>query len=286
MSDTPEQTLGDTFGVVLRPSSRRAKLSEFRASEVEDLYKAFGAIVFTGFNSDLDGFEIFSSRFATDFVVNGNDTRDDVAPTRQIQTVNRGDHLIPLHAEMAYSPARPEILFFLCVNPPRKGWGETLLCDGVHVWNAMAAKDKTLFERSRIRYRFTRSRMIGVQCSGDDSRLSGDSRVLNYHRYMDGNADLDFVVSACHKAKHLDAVAFANSLLVETQAATFEDGAPITERLRQDMFVMTARLSRRVTWTAGDVLMVDNSRLMHGRRRSHPHDDRRLVLRMGRERFA
>jgi alpha-ketoglutarate-dependent taurine dioxygenase len=272
-----------SFGAIIENSDPGAGLTALTDSAVREYYVKFGAVLFRGFQTDVNGFADFTSNVIADCVVNGNDARDDVMPDRNIQTVNTGFDPIPPHAEMAYGPFRPDTLFFYCIAPPRKRGGETLLCDGIEVWLKMESETRRRFERQRIKYSFYKSRLLGAQCKGREAVLYGDERVTRFERHPDGSVDLEFVAPAAQRAKHSDPLAFANSVIVEDKSAGFEDGAPITRDLRLELFALTVTLSYKLAWQAGDVLMVDNSRVMHGRTRIGPEDERRIVVRMGRE---
>jgi hypothetical protein len=92
-----------------------------------------------------------------------------------------------------------------------------------------------------------------------------------------------FVVPAVQRPRYCNQDAFANSIIVEDQSAFFEDDSPISTDLRLDLFELTVSLSYRVAWEQGDILMIDNSRVMHGRTKIRPDHDRRIVVRMGQE---
>jgi alpha-ketoglutarate-dependent taurine dioxygenase len=280
--DTRE--MSHAFGIILENSSPGLEPTAISPSIVGEHYRKSAAVLLRGFQGDINVFAEFTSRFIIDCVVNGNDTRDDVVPERHIQTVNTGSSAIPLHSEMAYGPFRPDTLFFYCIAPPRGPGGETLLCDGVEVWSKMGWETRKLFERQCIRYRFRRSRLLGAQSRGREAILYGDARVRHFELHQDGSADLEFLAPAAERAKHLDCAAFANSVIVEDESASFEDGSPITRDLRLELFELTVTRSHKVAWEKGDILMVDNSRMMHGRTRISPDDERRIVIRMGRER--
>jgi alpha-ketoglutarate-dependent taurine dioxygenase len=55
---------------------------------------------------------------------------------------------------------------------------------------------------------------------------------------------------------------------------------PIPTEALAEVARATSAVGKRVQWQAGDVLMIDNSRSMHGRVALAP-DERRLYVRMG-----
>ena len=60
--------------------------------------------------------------------------------------------MIPPHAEMAYTPFRPDMLWFYCETPASQG-GETLLCDGLDLWSRLRPATKDLFLSQKLTYR-------------------------------------------------------------------------------------------------------------------------------------
>lgn len=281
MQDITPAPLAETFGLLLRSPDPVRALDTLADEAVIEAYVRTGAVLFRGFRTTLETFDRFTSRFLQACVVNGNETRRDVVPARQIQTVNAGCEPIALHAEMGYSPIRPDLLFFHCLTPPQRGSGETLLCDGVDAWNRMAPHLRTPFEQSPIRYHFARSHLLGAQLQSHEARLAADPGVRHYERHADGSVDLDFVVPAARPSLHGAGLAFANSVIVEAASASFDSGVPIARELRLELFAFTTKMSHRLHWEEGDILMLDNSRIMHGRNRIQPGDTRSIVVRMG-----
>jgi hypothetical protein len=100
----------------------------------------------------------------------------------------------------------------------------------------------------------------------------------------DGSLHLEYTVSAVQKPSHHESLAFANSLIVEDRTCCFQNGEEVSRDLRLELFYEATNCSLLHKWQAGDVLMVDNSRMMHGRA---PFNDekRRICVRMGQERF-
>lgn len=278
------EPLFDTLGLCVRPQHPAANLRSIRRADIQRWYRTHGALLVRGFASSVDAVADFAGAFLTDAVVNGNTAREDVVAAKKVQTVNTGNDLIPLHAEMAYGPMRPDLLVFYCMQPPKRGSGETLLCDGVAVWNEMASSTKRKFEEQPVRFTFRCSVMLGSQCRGYEGRVADDPRVTECRTYEDGTMDLTFVVPAAPLSRHGGVPAFANSVIVERDSVSFDDGTPIDDTLRRELFVLTTSLAHKVVWEAGDILFIDNSRVMHGRRQIAPGDNRRIVLTMGWER--
>jgi alpha-ketoglutarate-dependent taurine dioxygenase len=270
------------FGSTIAAADRAHIVRTLSDDAVWELYRDRGAVLFRGFQGGLQEHVIdFASRFLSACVSNGSDERRDLLAAGQVQSVNRGDAMIPPHAEMAYGPLRPDVLFFYCVKRSDPPMSATLACDGHEVWERLPCDLRRLFSEKKLRYRFRRSMMLGEQCRDHMARIGTDPRVRLFRIHDDGSADLDFVVSAAEPSRHGGAPAFANSAIVEKQTVSFEDGTPLDETTRRALFTLTSRLSYQIVWQTGDLLMLDNSRVMHGRRGGRAGTQRQIAIRMG-----
>jgi hypothetical protein len=89
-----------------------------------------------------------------------------------------------------------------------------------------------------------------------------------------------------------DELAFANFLLFARYASgltlvpVFEDGTPIPAALAEIVRITGNRLSAPIPWQANDLLLLDNSRFMHGRNAIADEDERRIISYFGYLRFA
>ncbi|MEH2267589.1 MAG: TauD/TfdA family dioxygenase [Nostoc sp.] len=55
-------------------------------------------------------------------------------------------------------------------------------------------------------------------------------------------------------------------LQAKPQTVTFEDGSPITDVVIDEINTIMNRLTGVISWQTGDIVMIDNSRFLHGRR--------------------
>jgi alpha-ketoglutarate-dependent taurine dioxygenase len=108
------------------------------ADTVEQLFKAHGAILLRGFSADVATFRTFAERFCVTSVFNESPGREEIDSESQIQTVNLGSDVFPLHPELSREPWRPDACLFFCLVPPENG-GETTVCDGITIVERMFA---------------------------------------------------------------------------------------------------------------------------------------------------
>ena len=288
------QALCEAFGYAIIAADPSVALDALDPSHIVQLYKLSGALLFRGFNVTVVDFENFTNKFTTNYTVNGSLTRTPVSADGITQTVNAGAQLIPPHAEMAYTPFRPDMLWFYCATPASRG-GETLVCDGLDVWSHLNAPTKDLFLNRNVTYK---KKFSNAQHDLDSMALLWFGQTIDVSKMGDKLADipnatfraeedgfrLDYTVSAVQKPKHHESLAFANSVIVEDRSCFFENGEAISRDLRLELFYEATNCSLQHKWQSGDILMVDNSRMMHGRA-SFSDPGRNGLVRMGREAF-
>ncbi len=86
---------------------------------------------------------------------------------------------------------------------------------------------------------------------------------------------------------------FANSILgpsfnYEKPTITFADGTALSPQLLAEVEEVTARLTENLDWQDGDAAVIDNTRVMHGRRAvtDPPHHLQRPQLHRGTRRLT
>ncbi len=280
------------WGTVVRARGA-ATVSALPRPEIIELLKTSGAVLFSGFEIDGDGFKTLTESFGHSFVTNlhAGSHRDMVSDEGRTSTVNLGNKLVGHHCELSYSPLRPELLWFLCVHPASKG-GETFLADGVELWSKMGAELKARFSKKRIKYSFPRAdRNVWPVYTGawtgatEASQALGKLEGVSHRLNTDGTIDIEYVTDAALPTRWGTELAFVNSVIVHDQCSMFfEDGEPITEELKWDLLALAHDLTEPIKWRAGEVLLIDNTRMMHGRM---PFTDptRRIHVRMSNASF-
>lgn len=285
------EPLSKTFGRILQAEGEASDILDVDLDAVVDHYREAGALLLRGFSVDAERFGELTQRLATDFVVNGGATRETVSKDGRTQTVNAGSHLIALHSEMGYSPFRPEIAFFFCEIAPARG-GETMLSCGVDLWKALDEPTRRLFQEQKIRYLFQNvppgplaQLFFGGRSLDEVEERLSELPNVTFRRNGDGTLDIQNTVYAYTRPKHVETLAFTNSVIVEDKRTFFEDGSPIPVDLRLSLFQVSSERALLHKWQAGDVLLVDNLRMMHGRAPFVAGTARRIMIRMGRENF-
>lgn len=211
---------------------------------------------------------------------------------RVAQKVDAGTDAVGLHLENGNSPFNSSYAWFFCEEAPRQG-SRTTVCDGTRVWRALPQSTRLRFMQSPIEYsrRVSEERwktlvMHTLRCHSQDevsfsdleALCAGTDTGLIHH----DNGDISYIyrTAAVYVTDGGD-IAFANSILgpsynYETPVIRFSDnGEEIDRGLRRQLQVVMESVTEEVPWQDGDILLVDNCRTMHGRRRIE--DTRRTI---------
>jgi len=281
---------------VLTPAPGEA-LATLDPALVEAAYKAHGALLLRGFGADLDGFRHFARSPCPTAVINASPGRAVLDAGHAIQGVGGGTNAFALHPELAREPWKPDAALFGCLTPPGKG-GETTLCDGIALTAALPEAVRMGLEGRRLVYimgvwpellRF----WLGTDAP-DDALLANPPRPCPYRfwRTPDGRIAREFSQPALHRPMFADAPAFGSFLLFarfnngRSNFPLLDDLTPVPEDWLQAIRAAGEALTAEVRWQAGDVLLLDNTRFLHGRRAIADAGERRIATFFGYLRFA
>jgi len=267
----------------IRSNSRLQKLSQLTAKTISIQFRRYGALLLRGFSPTVAEFRFFTAQFCNYFIAYPGNKRGRV--DENIQTVDMTKAEIPLHSELSYSPVRPDLAWFYCAVPPRVG-GATTLCDGVLLATALPGDVRRWFEGKRLRFRAVlepRSWQTMFACK--TIRQAAEVICLRSYPNISIAGDkilIDHLTPPLAPTKY-HRIAFCNNLLLHYGRSTdvaFTDNSVLPRAIYENVAQISARLTTEIEWQAGDVLMVDNTRFMHGRR-SVLDNDRLILTRFG-----
>ena len=234
--------------------------------QVQNLFKSSGMLLFRGFKVTDETFPAFVSSFTSQFLKDYGNSKKPAGGF--VQSVTVGNKPIALHCENAVSAERPDIIWFYCAMPAAKG-GETTFCDGVAVWRELSDATKQSFLSKKVRYTITVPREIYLNQNKEIVLPVGALKLAGttYRFNDDESLTIDYVVSAVKETKYGSQLAFANSLTgpYPDYKKTFEDDSEIPPSVFQEIRQLHEKLTEKIPWQAGDLVMIDNSRYLHGR---------------------
>jgi len=276
-------SLEKSSGTVIYSSDRQDILS-LPVEKIKELFKSSGLLIFRGFGVSGDRLKAFSRQFSSKFI---GDTGREITDSKNefIRLVDAEMHAIDPHCEHAHTPYRVDALMFCCAVPASQG-GETLFWDGVRVWEELNQELKQLFISKKLvffnHYSVEQWRyFLGADASiADVKEALNDFEGVNYQINKDESISIEYHCSAVVKTRYGNKDAFANSLVnlysSEGESVKFEDGSLIAETVIHKIKKVMDRLTEVVQWQTGDLVMVDNSKFLHGRRAFN--DNRRKIF--------
>lgn len=311
--------LHPTFGLLIE-SAEPAPIQELPAEEVAGHFRRHGALVFRNFAVETEDFTEFTSRLCRDFSTYqgggfrwGAFDRQKINNDETLLTVTGSTQSfgIPLHGEMYYMSRRPSLLWFYCERPPESA-GETTLCDGAELYRRLPPAAREYFAAHRLKY--VRHLLDGEWQVAFQTREPEDLRrwcaengtVLSEHG--DGSVTVEYTSSALRPAPGGAGQVFINNLLVIHSAeqairaglaakvlnlprnacplvVRLEDGSEVPAALVEEVERAADAISFKHAWRKRDVLLVDNTRILHGRKKC-PDPGRNIYVRMGEPAFA
>nr|WP_256386546.1 TauD/TfdA family dioxygenase [Hydrocoleum sp. CS-953] len=258
-------------------NTKNISLLEIDKEEIIKLFKNYGFLLFRGFESNVDTFAEFSNSLSTDFMdyTGGVFNRRKINNDSTILTVTDFNDEIKLHGEMYYTNNPPQMLWFFCANPPLKD-GETTVCDGEQFFHELSSSMKDLLSRKKLKF-------CAHQKNEDWQRVfkTNDLNVVkeicnNQGKEVqineDGSINLVFISSAIHNSTMAENPVFINSLLAgkhlnpKGKNIRFDDDSEITDEIMSELNEIAEKITIEISWQKGDILMIDNTRIMHGRR--------------------
>lgn len=265
-----------------------------------------GAVLFRGFPlSSADDFDAFVRGFGYPNFTYADSLSNAVRVNRteRVFTANEApaEVRIHLHHEMAQTPIYPSRLFFFCEEAPSEG-GATPLCRSDVLLERLRAVEPDFVqacEQTGLKYsnvmpndddpssgmgRSWRSTLRAESKDDAESRLAG----LGYSwEWLDSDC-LRATTPVLPAVRELGDghASFFNQLIAASQgwkdsrndpskAITHGDGTPLDFRAVQTAVEIADEITFDVKWQNGDVVLVDNFRVMHARR---PFTGTRRVL--------
>lgn len=268
-----------------------------RRDDLDTLLSIHGAILFRGFPlATVDDFDAFIRAFDyPNFQYKdslSNAVR--VNRTERVFTANEAppDVEIFMHHEMAQTPVYPSRLFFFCELPAAEA-GSTPVCRSDILWARIKKELPEFAAAAEARGLLYTNVMPDSDDAGSgqgrswrstffaDTREAAEARMteLGYSWEWQADGSLRATTPTLPAVRTLDdgRQVFFNQLIAgfrgwkdtrndPAKAITFGDAAPLDTDAVKKLCDMADELTFDIPWEKGDVVLVDNYLVMHGRR--------------------
>lgn len=255
-----------------------------------------GWVLLRGFNHDLEAFSALVSHFCSKLTFDpAREFTNDTA-----QKVDAGTQAIGLHIENGNTPFPPDVVAFYSRKSASVG-SQTTLCDGQKIFNAMPTHLQSLFEKNMVVSR-TLPEALWKRYVANEHPLIDNPEQVTQQRLQElmnmlpgqtgtVNDQGELYYRLCFSPILVNTQsgqrAFANAILGPSfnyQAPTyeFEGGQALDGQTKAEIADLAEQCTLELAWQDGDMVLIDNTRVMHGRRaiQGDPND-RQLVIAMG-----
>lgn len=263
---------------------------------IERAFRSHGALLLRGFRFDIATFRAFAERLCKTSVFNESPNRALLDAESNIQSVDIGTEPFPLHPELSREPWRPDACLFACFSPPASG-GETTVCDGVDIVKRLSPSLVAAMRERRLIYiqpapAELLNYWLGTAIPTAQQLSSPPPHCPYFFRDIGGRFIRGFSRPLLHRPMFHDELAFGNFLLFARDFLglpnfpRLDDGQPVPSEWLDAVREAAAPITYALSWQRGDILILDNSRYMHGRRAIADPRDRTIASYFGYVEFA
>ena len=258
-----------------------------------------GWVLLRGFNSNLNKFSELLQQFCQQLTFDPAREFADKAS----QMVNAGKESIGLHIENGNTPFPPKYVGFYSAKSAESG-SQTTICDGRTLFKNMSIELQQKWQQGVTVSRQLPAHLWRKYVAAQHPNVNSENEVNEKHLAdfitvnpnqrgtinSDGSLDYELDIQPClvdERAEQLSEIAFANAILgpsfnYQKPTYTFADGEQVSDLIIKQTADLAKEYTHEINWQNGDVVLIDNKRVMHGRRAIYGDlADRQLFIAMG-----
>lgn len=253
-----------------------------------------GWTLLRGYDVDMARFSTLSARLCTRITF--DPARDH--SEKNTQKVDAGLGPIGLHIENGNTPVCPDIVAFYSPRAAFEG-SQTTICDGRSVLARFDENRRARWSRAITVKRNLPEALWKRYLANEHPAISRPEEVTERHILEfkaavpnqdfalceDGSLDYSLTINPVRESTLSGGAAFANAVLgpshnYEPPRYVFGDGEEVGADEIEELREMAESVTHEINWQDGDVAILDNTRVMHGRR-AIVDANRQLFIGMG-----
>ena len=247
---------------------------------IKKKYNKYGILLFKNFNINPKKLISFTNKF-TQIYANDASRREILFNQSKIKSVDVGNHEIPLHSESSFTNLTPEIIWFYnyddkYINTP------TTICDGIKVWESLSLKTKKKFIAEPIIFDVNINLPFKKKAKSKEWYLDSIGASNCKINYKFGKIKYKIKKFAITFDRKNNKIAFCNHLLSvkdenQIKDCYFASGKKISKDILDEINYVTEKLTYNHFWKRGQLLMINNQRFLHGRRKNILDGKRKIL---------
>lgn len=279
---------------ILRPAGSDREIGDDALAALRERLAEEGWALLRGFDVDMAAFSALTARVCR---------RITFDPARAMaedntQKVDAGLGPIGLHIENGNTPVCPDVVLFYSARAAFEG-SQTTICDGREVaarfdedrrarWSRPVTVRRRLPELLWKRYLANEHPAISrPEEVREEHILQFQAAIPNqsFRLNEDGSLDYGLTISPIRASSLSGGAGFANAILgpshnYEPPTYAFADGEVVGADEIEELRAIAEDCTHEINWQDGDVAVIDNTRVMHGRR-AIVDAERQLFIGMG-----
>lgn len=266
---------------LIRPANPAARsLTTAVVPEVKAFLARDGWAILRGFDVDMQSFSDLVAWLCAKITF--DPAREYTADNTQ--KVDAGLGPIGLHIENGNTPKCPDVVAFFARRAAFEG-SQTTICDGVQVYQAFDDRLKQRWSQKMTVTRTLPEVLWKRYLANEHPALTSPDQVRFEHVLQfkaaipnqdfvlndDGSLVYSLTLDPVRKSNLAAVTGFANAVLgpshnYQPPRYTFADGSEVTPDEIEALRAIAEPFTTEINWQDGDVAVLDNTRILHGRR--------------------
>ena len=280
---------------VIRAARTGSQIDAPAIAAVRDHLNRDGWALLRGYDVDMAAFSALTAELCS--TITFDPARE--FSERNTQMVDAGLGPIGLHIENGNTPVCPDIVAFYSAKAAFEG-SQTTICDGRDMLTSMSDAQRARWSQPMTVSRKLPELLWKRYLANEHPAISEPEEVTEEHilqfkaaipnqdfdMHEDGSLTYHITLNPVRPSALSGAAGFANAVLgpshnYEPPVYRLADGSLVSAEEIEELRELAEDSTTEINWQDGDIAVLDNTRIMHGRR-AIKDQDRQLFIGMGR----